>query len=44
MLQIFFDYIPYILTGICVIMAIIIIGCIISLVVGNKKKKKEKMQ
>lgn len=41
MLQVLFDYIPYVLSGVCLVMAIVIIGCIISLVVGKKKAKKE---
>lgn len=41
MLQVLFDYIPYVLSGVCLVMAIVIIGCIISLAVGKKKAKKE---
>ncbi len=41
MLQTLFDYIPYILAGICILMTIVIIGCIIALVVGKKKRKSE---
>ena len=37
---IIFDYLPYILTGICVIMLMIIIGSIIGLIIVGKKKKK----
>lgn len=43
MLQILFDYIPYILSGVCLVMAIVIIGCIISLAVGKKKAKRENL-
>ena len=43
MLQILFDYIPYILSGVCLVMTIVIIGCIISLAVGKKKAKRENL-
>lgn len=39
MLQMLFDYIPYILTGICILMSIVIVGCILGLVIGKKKRK-----
>ncbi len=34
-----FDYLPYILVGICVIMFLIIVGSIICLIINGKKAK-----